>query len=210
MITVLAGINGAGKSSIAGEYLRSRGAAYYNPDEVARQLIIEQPRMSLDEANGRAWQIGYELLNAAIDLDDDFAFETTLGGTKIFQSLMKAITLKRQVRIFFVGLTSPELHIERVRNRVRHGGHPIDEEKIRQRWENSRANVVALISCCHSVNVFDNSLPLIDGKPQTRCLFKLEEDVFVEPPIKDMPEWAKPLAASAMKRVLAANSSRPR
>jgi len=205
MITVIAGVNGAGKSSIAGEFLRQMGTTYYNPDEAARILLVENPALTSEEANGRAWQIGYQYLNAAIDLDDDYTFETTLGGSKIFQSLMRAISLQRQVCIFCVGLESAELHIERVKNRVQKGGHPIDEAKIRERWENSRANIAQLITYCHSINVFDNSLPLKNGKPQTRCLFKMKQGVFVQPPIPDMPQWAKPLAASAIKRCLAAN-----
>ena len=205
MITVIAGVNGAGKSSVAGMYLRHLGTTYYNPDEAARLLLVDNPGLSVEQANGRAWQIGYQYLNAAIDLDDDFAFETTLGGTKIFESLMRAVGLHRQVRIFCVGLESPELHIDRVKHRVQNGGHHIDEAKIRERWENSRANIAQLICYCHSINVFDNSLPLKDGKPQTRCLFKMEQGVFLQLPIPDMPHWAKPLAASAIKRCLATN-----
>lgn len=207
MITVIAGINGAGKSSIAGEYLRHLGTTYYNPDEAARILLHKNPAISADEANSKAWGIGYQYLNAAIDLDDDYAFETTLGGSKIFESLMRSISLQRQVCVFFVGLESPDLHIERVKNRVRNGGHDIDEAKIRERWEKSRANMAQLISGCYSVNVFDNSLPLKDNKPQTRCLFKMEKGVFLQPPIPDMPAWAKPLAASAIKRSFSSNGA---
>ena len=40
VITVLAGVNGAGKSSIGGAGLRENGADYFNPDEVARVLMF--------------------------------------------------------------------------------------------------------------------------------------------------------------------------
>ena len=206
MITVIAGVNGAGKSSIAGEHLRHLGTTYYNPDEAARILLTKNPITPV-EANGRAWEIGFQYLNAAIDLDDDYAFETTLGGSTIFQSLMRAISLGRKVSVFFVGLDSPELHIDRVRNRVLHGGHPIDETKIRERWEKSRANMAELITVCHSVNVFDNSLPLKEDRAQTRVLFKMKQGVFVQPPVPDMPTWAKPLAASAIKRCFSSDGT---
>lgn len=206
MITVIAGVNGAGKSSIAGEHLRQLGTTYYNPDEAAR-ILLDKNLVTPVEANGRAWDIGYQYLNAAIDLDDDYAFETTLGGSSIFQSLMRAISLEREVCVFFVGLDSPELHIERVKNRALHGGHYIDETKIRERWETSRANMVELITVCHSVNVFDNSRPLKDGRAQTRVLFKMKQGVFVQPPAPDMPTWAKPLAASAFKRSISSSGS---
>jgi predicted ABC-type ATPase len=40
---VLAGINGAGKSSIGGAMIRASGADYFNPDEAARDLIAANP-----------------------------------------------------------------------------------------------------------------------------------------------------------------------
>lgn len=202
MITVLAGVNGAGKSSILGMSYENKGAYYFNPDEAARILLQKRTVTDQIVANSRAWEIGYQRLNTAIDLDENFAFETTLGGNKIFQALMRAVTLQREVQVSFVGLATPELHIQRVAERVNRGGHPIDEAKIRERWETSRANMVELIASCHSASVFDNSLPLIGGKPQTVCLFRMQQGVFLTGPTPDMPEWAKPLAAAAMKRAL--------
>lgn len=202
MITVLAGVNGAGKSSILGMSYESKGAHYFNPDEAARILLQKRSVTDQTVANSRAWEIGYQRLNTAIDLDENFAFETTLGGNKIFQALMRAVTLQREVQISFVGLATPELHIQRVAERVNRGGHPIDEAKIRERWETSRSNMVELIASCHSASVFDNSLPLVGGKPQTVCLFRMQQGAFLTGPIPDMPEWAKPLAAAAMKRAL--------
>jgi predicted ABC-type ATPase len=38
-IFVLAGVNGAGKSSIGGAAFRQFGSDYYNPDEAARALM---------------------------------------------------------------------------------------------------------------------------------------------------------------------------
>ena len=39
IITVLAGVNGAGKSSVAGNYIRQTGGDYYNPDEATREIL---------------------------------------------------------------------------------------------------------------------------------------------------------------------------
>ena len=54
MITVIAGVNGAGKSSVAGANIRHKGADYFNPDEVARDLRADNPALSEAEANGQA------------------------------------------------------------------------------------------------------------------------------------------------------------
>lgn len=199
MITVIAGVNGAGKSSIAGANLRSNGGYYFNPDEVAKDLMANTPSMPQQEANGKAWKIGYDQLLRAIEEDHDYAFETTLGGNSICQALHDAIDRDRQIRIFFCGLASPELHIQRVKERVAKGGHDIPEARIRERWPNAIFNMIGLIPRCHSVRVFDNSAPADNGKPSPVCLFSLSNGRFTDGPVEDMPDWAKPLAVIAMK-----------
>jgi len=52
-IAVLAGTNGAGKSTIGGELLRQAGVPYFNPDEVAREILDENPGLTLNEATVR-------------------------------------------------------------------------------------------------------------------------------------------------------------
>jgi predicted ABC-type ATPase len=202
VITVLAGVNGAGKSSIAGAKIRADGGDYFNPDEVTRSLMLNDSSMSLDEANSEAWKIGFEQLMKAIDNDEPYTFETTLGGSSIATQLYRAIELGRKVRIFYCGLSSPELHIERVAARVARGGHDIPAEMIHARWKNSTVNLVGLISSCHAIVVFDNSSPADENGPNLVCLFSLIDGKFHSDPIKDMPEWGKPLAGAALKRVL--------
>ena len=86
-ITVLAGTNGAGKSSIGGARLEAARTPFYNPDVETQRLIAANPGMTLDEANAAAWRIGKERLEAAIAERHSFNFETTLGGTTIARLL---------------------------------------------------------------------------------------------------------------------------
>ena len=88
-ILVLAGVNGAGKSSVLSALLLDEGLDWYNPDRYAAALVRELG-MRLDEANGRAWQHGKSLLERAIASADNFAFETTLGGSTITRLLRDA------------------------------------------------------------------------------------------------------------------------
>lgn len=199
MITVIAGVNGAGKSSIVGSYLRRQGGEFFNPDEVTRHLLENNPSLSLSEANGHAWQLGYEQLKRAVDENKDYTFETTLGGNSICQALHQAIDNGVDVRIFFVGLVSPELHLQRVAERVLRGGHNIPEEKIRERWRNSIRNMLGLIPRCQAVRVFDNTKPADKNGPKPICLFSISNGTLEEGPIHNMPEWAKSLAAVALK-----------
>tara|TARA_R110001599_G_C12274486_1_gene661909 strand:+ start:3033 stop:3644 length:612 start_codon:yes stop_codon:yes gene_type:complete len=202
VISVIAGINGAGKSSIAGARIRSAGGDYFNPDEVARSLMDADRTLSLTEANTQAWKMGFELLSRAIEEELDYTFETTLGGNSICQLLHEAIDQGREVRIFFCGLASPELHIERVAARVARGGHDIPEAKIRERWTGAIHNMLGLIPRCAAVRVFDNSEPSDRDGPQPVCLFSLVGNSFDSLPVESMPEWAKPLASAAIRKSL--------
>jgi|TARA_R100001480_G_scaffold103666_2_gene106634 predicted ABC-type ATPase len=202
VITVIAGVNGAGKSSVAGANIRHKGADYFNPDEVARDLRADNPALSEAEANGQAWQMGYEQLLRAIDEGQDYIFETTLGGNTICQTLHDAIDRGEEVRVFFVGLASPELHIARVAARVSRGGHPIPEAKIRERWISAIHNLMGLIPRCTAVSVFDNSAEDTGSGPTPVCLFSLQGEQFISPPVNPMPDWGKPLASVAITRAL--------
>lgn len=199
MITVIAGVNGAGKSSVAGSYIRSEGGEYYNPDEYARQWLSENSHRTQAEANAEAWKIGQGLLKAAIAARKPFTLETTLGGRTITGILSEAISHGTPVRLIYCGLASSELHIERVAARVRNGGHDIPEEKIRERWDRSVRNLMHLIEVGADVVVFDNSAPLQHGKPSPKILFSLQEQQ-LSGLTPDIPDWAKPLAAAALKR----------
>src|SRR3954470_9181493 len=98
-ITVLAGVNGAGKSSMGGAHLREHGAEYFNPDEVARTAMAASPGMGQRDANAFAWQEGKRRLEAAIADGSAFTFETTLGGETITRLVVEAATQGAVVRI---------------------------------------------------------------------------------------------------------------
>lgn len=120
-IYVLAGTNGAGKSSVAGASFRARGTEYFNPDEVASRIRSANPGLTEAEANGEAWRQGKRLLQRAVTERLNFAFETTLGGNTIPALLSSALSDGIEVRVWYVGLRSVDLHIARVRARVKKG-----------------------------------------------------------------------------------------
>ena len=202
-IVVAAGTNGAGKSVIAGEFLAARaGGAYFNPDLMAK-AIVDRDGLTLAEANARAWNLGFELLNRSIERNEDFSFETTLGGNSITQALMRAAASGIDVYIFYVGLDSPDRHIARVAARVIRGGHPIPAEKIRERYPKSLANLIKLLACASEVRIYDNSDESADGTPRARLVLSMSRKRIVKPPLDELvataPVWAKPVVAAAIR-----------
>jgi len=202
-IYVIAGVNGAGKSSVAGETFRQSGADYYNPDEAARLLMAANPTLRQTEANGAAWHEGVRLLERAIDERLDFAFETTLGANTIPRLLRKAANAGLEIYVWYVGLESPELHIARVQSRVARGGHNISEADIRRRYERSRLNLIDLLPVLRALRIFDNSAegdPAAGQTPKPMLVLSMERGKILGP--KDLaqtPAWAKPIVAAALK-----------
>lgn len=202
-IYAIAGVNGAGKSSIGGAAFRSFGSDYYNPDEAARQLIAADPGLDSTEANVAAWQQGVALLRQAITERLDFAFETTLGGNTIPRLLAEAAAQGVAIHVWYAGLSNPELHLQRVRSRVRHGGHNIPEDAIRRRYERSRLNLIALLPLLAALRMYDNSAeadPADGATPAPVLLLHTERGKILNPDdLPRAPDWAKPIVAAALK-----------
>jgi len=118
-ILALAGVNGAGKSSLLGTWLDAEGLSWFNPDSFTRRLV--DAGWPLPDANAEAWQEGTRRLRQAMADGTDFAFETTLGGNTIPRLLREACE-RHQVAIWFCGLADVGLHVARVAARVAAGG----------------------------------------------------------------------------------------
>ena len=204
-IFVLAGINGAGKSSIGGAMVREAGLAWFNPDSYAR-LLMRETGCSQEEANSVSWSFGRDKLVHAIQHGLNFAFESTLGAQTI-PNLLKEAARTHDVKILFCGLNSVELHLERVALRVARGGHDIPEGKIRERWERSRANLVALLPYLKSLQVYDNSISVLPGQaiPQPVLVLDFDRSEVIHPSRTDaaalslVPDWAKPIIQAAFE-----------
>jgi len=202
-IFVLAGTNGAGKSSIVGATIRASAAEYFNPDEAAAAIRGASPGMTGAEANSQAWLEGKRLLERAIAEQLDFAFETTLGGNTITHLLEQALDAGMEVRIWYVGLSSPELHIARVRARVAKGGHDIPEGDIRKRYDRGRLNLIQLLPRLTELRVYDNSDeadPSSGVAPAPKLVLHLDGGRIMNAgALASTPDWAKPIVAAAMK-----------
>ena len=200
VLTVLAGVNGAGKSSVGGAALRASGAEYFNPDEYARELRARES-LSQEKANAIAWAYGKGKLEEAIAQGTDFTFESTLGGKTITDLLIQAVGKGHALDIWFVGLESVDLHLQRVRQRVTQGGHPIPEIDVRKRWIGSHENIIRLIPFVRTLRVFDNSRDVASSKkPEPVLLLSIEAGELAYPAPENLlatPEWAKPIIAAA-------------
>ena len=204
VLYVLAGVNGAGKSSVGGHLLTRAGLAWFNPDAFARECVAATG-CNQTAANATAWTEGMRRLDAAVAQGQSFAFETTLGGRSVPARLLAA-SRTHDVLMWFCGLDSPEQHLERVRQRVAAGGHDIPEAKVRERWHSAIANLIALLPHLAEVRLFDNSASVAPGQPvpdplpvavlqQGRLMWPTAHDIAQ---LARTPDWAKPVLEAGL------------
>lgn len=202
VIHVLAGVNGAGKSSLGESAFGREGAPIFNPDTVALEIRALHPDISNALANGQAWQLGRALLEQAIAERRDYRFETTLGGRTIAELLARAARAGLRVNIWFCGLAGPEMHLARVARRVSQGGHDIPAAKIRERWNTSRENLIRLLPLLHHLRVYDNSIeadPAGGRAPRPVLWLEMKERRITAPAgLSGAPDWVQPILAAAM------------
>lgn len=202
-IFVLAGVNGAGKSSLGGAAIQASGAEFFNPDVIAARLREQQPGLSAKQANGLAWTLGRRGLEKALAGGLTYAFETTLGGHSIARLLFDGARQGAQIHVWFAGLATPELHLQRIAARVAVGGHDIPEAKVRERFDASRSNLIKLMPHLASLRVYDNSAeadPRAGKRPQPVLLLQMQAGrVVSHAPLRSVPVWAKPVLAAALR-----------
>ena len=213
-IFLLAGVNGAGKSSVGGAALLRNQVDYFNPDEAARSLMAANPDMQPEAANAHAWELGRRGLERALAQGLNFAFESTLGARTIPQMLIDGARGGAQIHVWYAGLASPELNIQRVKARAAAGGHDIPEAKIRERYESSRANLVRLLPHLASLRLYDNSAegdPKAGKHPRPVLLLHMEAGRIVSHiALAKVPHWAKPILAAALDQTTSTGSGRTR
>jgi predicted ABC-type ATPase len=100
-------------------------------------------------------------------------------------------------------LDSVERHIARVRSRAARGGHDIPEERIRERYVQSRLNLIRLTPRLTELRLFDNSFeadPHTGAVPEPKLLLHLIRGrVRKTCQLAEVPNWAKPIFAAALR-----------
>ena len=155
-VIVIAGPNGAGKTTLAPFLLRDQLGVleYVNADPIALGLSGFDP-------GSVALQAGRVMLNRLHDLAEQrktFAFETTLAAKHYAEWIKKLRNDGYGFQLMFLWLQSPELAVQRVRERVKTGGHDVPEQVIRRRHAAGRRNFLKLYqSLANTWAVYDNS-----------------------------------------------------
>jgi predicted ABC-type ATPase len=140
-IYLIAGCNGAGKTTFAKEFLphELKCLRFYNADEIARGLS------PLDPSAGaiKAGRLLLSEVRDSITRHETFALESTLSGKTYVRIFQRALSLGFELELHYLWLSQVEQAIARVRRRVRMGGHDVPVADIRRRFQRSLNHLVS-------------------------------------------------------------------
>lgn len=129
---IISGCNGAGKTTasmtVLPETLQCR--EFVNCDEIAKGLNPLNP----DSAKITAARLMLSRIKKLITMGEDFAIETTLATKSYHALVQKAQEKGYDIKLLYFWLQSPELALQRVAERVKNGGHNVDEHIVRRRY----------------------------------------------------------------------------
>jgi predicted ABC-type ATPase len=153
---IIAGCNGAGKTTasytILPEIIECK--EFVNADEIAKGLSPFQP----EKVSFEAGRIMLHRINELLSENKSFAFETTLSTKSYKNKILKAKKQGYTVTLLFFWLCNIELAKERVRIRVKEGGHNIPKDVIERRYIKGIKNLFDIyLEIVDGTMIFDNS-----------------------------------------------------
>ncbi|MCB1085236.1 MAG: AAA family ATPase [Chlamydiia bacterium] len=155
-ILMMAGPNGAGKTTLTHELIARSPLIYeyLNADEIAKGLAPLHPESVVISAS----KLMLQRLKELLDLEKNFAFETTASGKNYIRYLKQAKERGFSISLTFIWLSSPEQAIQRVEQRVKQGGHSIPRETIIRRYYSGLRNLLeSYLPFCDTALILDNS-----------------------------------------------------
>ncbi len=150
VVVVLAGSNGAGKTTFFHAHLAGVGLRFINADDLAAEMGV---------GAYEAAELAAALRASLIDQGESFAFETVLSdpvGAKV-DELANASRRGVHVVMLFIRIDSPATSKQRVAMRAMQGGHDVPDAKLEDRFARTLANLERAIAVLPEVVIFDNT-----------------------------------------------------
>jgi predicted ABC-type ATPase len=150
---VLAGGNGAGKSTFYRLFLAPRGIRLLNADLIAVEINPESPEMAGYEAAYFISRLGEDLLDQGVS----FCFETVFSHESKIDFVARAKALGYEIILVYIHLDTPALNEARVHQRVSEGGHNVPAEKTRSRIPRTMKHIATALPLADEAHLLNNS-----------------------------------------------------
>ena len=181
-LIILAGPNGSGKSTLyATRIAPTFSAPFINADIIQRDELGESDM----NAAYKAAQIASDRRDTLLAERRSFATETVFSDPSKLDLIEVGKRLGYRVMLFHVCVEDPDLSVARVTERVKEGGHPVPEEKVRQRYDRNGPLIRQAAHLSDIAHIFDNSK--LNHPPERVLTFTGGKPSFVA---MRLPGWA--------------------
>ena len=147
--TIVAGVNGCGKSSLTG-VLRTE------IDNLGKIIDVDKITFACGGNAIEGGKKAIELIDECLEKEICFTQETTLSGKKTLNTIKRAIEKDYYIRLYYVGLDSMEESLLRIENRVKKGGHNIDTDAVKRRYNKRFEDLLSILPYCNEATFYDN------------------------------------------------------
>ncbi len=147
--TIVAGVNGCGKSSLTG-VLRTE------IDNLGKIIDVDKLTAACGGNLLEGGKKAVALINECLDKEVCFTQETTLSGRKTLDTIKRAIEKNYYIRLYYVGLDTMEESLLRIENRVKKGGHNIDTDTVKNRFGKRFDDLLSVLPYCNEATFYDN------------------------------------------------------
>ena len=130
---IISGCNGAGKTTASYTVLPDvlQCKEFVNADEIAHGLSPFNPEGMAIEAG----RLMLQRIDGLLKNQENFSIETTLATRSYTRLVHRAQEQGYKVSLIYFWLSSPDLAIQRVAQRVRNGGHDIPRDVVIRRYQ---------------------------------------------------------------------------
>ncbi len=166
--TIIGGVNGVGKSALSGVLSKT---------DTELGIIVDADKLTAAK-EGNKLKGGKEalcIISDCLNKGVNFTQETTLSGKKTLRTIIEAGEKGYYIRLFYIGVSSAEESLSRIKNRVQKGGHDIPEEDVKRRYNSRFEDLKKILPYCNEVQLYDNENGFVfageyrNGKLYTAC-----------------------------------------
>ena len=165
---IFAGPNGSGKSSIKSSFencnplflkwgITLKDMVYVNADFCARTDPVVSQMSEGRDKDIAAWKATENWRCHALQSGESVIWETVFSHSSRLEEIKKAHRLGYYVIVIYVATLFPDINIERVKLRVKNGGHAVPEDKIISRYERTTDLLPEILMLADEAEVYDNS-----------------------------------------------------
>ena len=147
--TIIGGVNGVGKSSLSG---------VLSAESSDLGIIIDSDKITAEIGGDKikGVKLAIKIIDDCLNKGINFTQETTLAGVRTIKTIQKARELDYYIRLYYVGVSSSDESIKRIKNRVEKGGHNIPTEDVERRYNKRFEDLAKVLPYCNEVRFFDN------------------------------------------------------